>query len=203
MIVVVDSGTGNFLSVVRMIESLGSKVKLTDNYSEIEAADKIILPGVGHFDKVSLALSKNNLATLIKQKATVQKIPILGICVGMQLFCNGSEEGKEPGLGLINADVVKFSAGTKKGLKIPHMGWNNVKSVRENPLIPMGVPDERFYFVHSYYVKLKEENIAIGVSEHGSPFCSAFMKDNLFGVQFHPEKSHRFGKQLFRHFLEI
>ena len=203
MIVVVDSGTGNFQSVVRMVQSLGFKVKLTNNYSEIEAADKIILPGVGHFDKVSLALSKNNLSELIKLKAVVQKTPILGICVGMQLFCNGSEEGKEPGFGLINADVVKFSADTKKGLKIPHMGWNNVVSVRENPLIPMGVSDERFYFVHSYYVKPKEDNITIGVSEYGSLFCSAFMKYNLFGVQFHPEKSHRFGKQLIRNFLEI
>lgn len=203
MITIVKSGTGNFLSVLRMLEVLGANAILTDDYNKISAAEKIILPGVGHFDGIANSLDELKLTDLIKKKATIDQVPLLGICVGMQFLCNYSEEGKRPGLGLIDANVLKLPQDLSNKIKIPHMGWNNVDVIKDNALIRDGDSINRFYFVHSYYVKPNANDVTIGVAEHGIKFCAAFSKKNIFGVQFHPEKSHKFGKKLFERFLEI
>jgi glutamine amidotransferase len=127
----------------------------------------------------------------------------MGICLGMQLLCLESEEGECSGLGLINAVVKKFVFPAGRNLKVPHMGWNVVSSTRENALLPNGTEVQRFYFVHSYKVVAANSEIVIGTANYGGDFCAAFQKDNIFGVQFHPEKSHRFGMALMKRFVEL
>jgi glutamine amidotransferase len=159
------------------------------------------LPGVGAFDHAMRSIVDAGLKEVLDQKAMVDKIPILGICLGMQLLTRGSEEGKLAGLGWIAADTVKFP--TIPGLKVPHMGWNLVKPVTPCALTD-GLPAEsRFYFVHSYYVKVDKEANSILRTTHGVEFDSAIHDGNIYGTQFHPEKSHKFGMELLKNFSRI
>lgn len=201
-IIIIDYGMGNLGSIANMIKYLGYKSIITSDLSQIESANKIILPGVGHFDKAMINIKSKGMLDLIKQKAVTDKIPMLGICLGMQLMCNKSEEGSEIGLGLIDAEVKRFSFFENQKLKIPHMGWNLVEYKKENLIFSSMLENPRFYFVHSYHVVCKNENDVLTTSNYGYDFVSSFVKDNIMGVQFHPEKSHKFGMCLIKNFIE-
>jgi glutamine amidotransferase len=201
VIKVLDVGIGNFGSIQRIIEiSGGSAVKVNDPDS-LDFEDKILLPGVGHFKNGMEKLEKSGFKDALKNKASEYKI--LGICLGMQLLCTHSEEGDVEGLGLVDAKVQKFNISNPSELKIPHMGWNTVRITQANKLLPISNEEQRFYFVHSYKVVPNNKNITIAQCDYGGDFCAAFQQDNIFGVQFHPEKSHRFGMNLIKRFVEI
>lgn len=200
---IINFGLGNFASISNLIAYLGGESKFIHSPEEILKADKLILPGVGHFDSGMKLLRMKDLEEALKTRVTNDRIPILGICLGMQMLCNGSEEGSEKGLGLLDAEVCKFKFNSESKLKIPHMGWNNVTSICKNPILPMTDDERRFYFVHSYHVVPNKQSYITAVSNYGNEFCAAIQKENIFGVQFHPEKSHRFGKELMKNFLEL
>ena len=203
MILILNCGTGNFLSIGRMINAVGGEYYFGHSKNDIDRASKIILPGVGNFDNGMQAIDSAQLREKIIYKVMSQKTPILGICLGMHLLCRSSEEGILPGLNLVNAVVKKFYFSKSKNIKIPHMGWNVVNFIKTNPLISEFSNEQRFYFIHSYKVVLDDPSILIGSTNYGGDFCAAFQKKNIFGVQFHPEKSHKFGLSLIRHFVEL
>jgi len=202
MIYIVDYGLGNLASIKNMFKHIGIKdVIITSDKNELAKADKIILPGVGAFDNGMLHLKEYDLLETLNRKALIDKIPVLGICLGMQLMTKGSEEGVEEGLGWFDAYTYKFDL--NKEYKIPHMGWNYIKKVNNN--IDIINPDKkyRFYFVHSYYVKCNNKNEVLFETEYGTKFHSGIIKDNLIGLQFHPEKSLHFGMDIFKWFAKF
>ncbi|WP_341364849.1 imidazole glycerol phosphate synthase subunit HisH [Thalassospira sp. SN3W] len=199
---ILDAGMGNIGSIQRMISKVGGKSTFLSSKKELFSASKIILPGVGHFDEGIRSLARCGLVEPLMSAAR-SGTPILGICLGMQLLCRTSEEGDERGLGLVDGNVKKFNFPDETHLKIPHMGWNNVTVARPNSLILAEERDLRFYFVHSYYVELDDPSLVIATAFHGREFCAAFQKDAIFGAQFHPEKSHKFGMALMKRFWEI
>jgi glutamine amidotransferase len=203
MIVIVDYGMGNLGSVLNMFKKVGAQAKISSDLNEISKAAKILLPGVGAFDTAMQRIDETGMRELLNHKALVEKVPVLGICLGMQLLTNSSEEGILPGLGWIDGAAYSFKGAIDESLRIPHMGWNVADIGRKNELT-MGYDSEiRFYFVHSYYVKVKNPNHTMMQTNYGLTFDSAIAKDNIFGAQFHPEKSHRFGMQFFKNFAEI
>ena len=201
MITIINYGMGNLGSIANMLKRIGYSSEISSDAGKIDAAEKIILPGVGHFDKAMVNIEKLGLKELIRKKALVDKTPMLGICLGMQLMCKSSEEGSKPGLGLIDAEVKRFHF-SQNSLKIPHMGWNLVSRQKESRLFSTNNTAPRFYFVHSYHVVCAHHEYVLTTSNHGYEFVSAFEQDNILGVQFHPEKSHRFGMELLRNFIE-
>jgi len=203
MIDVLDYGLGNFASVIRMIENVGGSARRICTPEQILRADKLILPGVGHFDHGMSQILDRSFLEPLRERVVIQGTPILGICLGMQLMCAGSEEGSLQGLGFVDADVRKFQTQHDQNLKIPHMGWNAIRVTRPNPLAETTGEEQRFYFVHSYQVELHDSNLAIMMATHGIEFCAAFQSENIYGVQFHPEKSHRFGMALMKRFVEL
>lgn len=203
MIGIINVGLGNVSSVQRMLQRVGACAKYVSSPADCIGSDALVLPGVGHFDEGVRALHKANLFETIRIIGHNNEIPVLGICLGMQLLCRSSQEGSLQGLGLISADVKKFRFPDSKKLKVPHMGWNVVQSRSPNPLILQREEEQRFYFVHSYRVIPDEPNIVIGTANHGGEFCAAFQKNNIYGVQFHPEKSHRFGMELMKNFINL
>ena len=206
MITIIDLNIGNIGSVVNMIKHVGGNCKVSSDPAEIKAATKLILPGVGSFDKAMNQLRNNKLEEVINEKATLQKTPLLGICLGMQLLTNSSEEGKEKGLGLIPAETLSFKKTfdvKEINERIPHMGWNDIRVEQENDLTKNLIESSRFYFVHSYYVKCSNKGNCLMTSNYGFDFASAIVKNNVFGVQFHPEKSHKYGKKLISNFVKL
>jgi imidazole glycerol-phosphate synthase subunit HisH len=204
MTVIVDSGLGNVGSVANMIRKLGGEIHVARDPAAISKAEKLILPGVGHFDRGMSNLHSLGLVSVLNDKALRERVPVLGICLGMQLMCKRSEEGETPGLGWVDACFKRFSvAAAAKPLKIPHMGWNWVEFVKESPLTRRLTGEQRFYFVHSYYMRPADSSDVLGVSDYGGRFPAAFQVGNLYGVQFHPEKSHRFGLALLASFMEL
>lgn len=203
MIVIIDYGTSNANSVKKMIQKLDPfmDVKYSNSISEIKTAEKLILPGVGAFDSGISELKKLRVIDLLYEKVQVEKVPILGICLGMQLMMEKSEEGKELGLGFLKGQVKKF-AFTNKKLPIPHMGWNFIKVQKENRLIDSN-EITKFYFVHSYYVQCHDKEDVLAKSKYGFDFDAAFQRDNIYGVQFHPEKSHLFGEKILKNFIAL
>lgn len=201
-VVIIDYGMGNIGSIVNMFNFLGIKPIVTNDEQIIKGADKIVLPGVGHFDKAMNNIHSFNLKDTIYHMSVHKQKPFLGICLGMQIMCETSEEGSSAGLSLIQADVRKFRFDMDSGLKIPHMGWNEIQTQKESMILDQTV-NSRFYFVHSFYVACKDRTDVSASTEYGHAFVSAFERENLMGVQFHPEKSHRFGIQLFKNFLAI
>lgn len=199
MVGVLDYGAGNVGSVIRMIERAGGTAARVSTPAEIASAAKLILPGVGAFDHGMGRLRDRGLIPALEQAVLRRRVPVLGICLGMQLLCNCSEEGSEPGLGWIDAEVRRFPA--QPGLRVPHMGWNTLKVVRPNTVVPPDGGEQRFYFVHSFRVVCNDPVDPIATASHGGEFVAAFERDNILGVQFHPEKSHRFGMELLRHFI--
>ena len=200
---IIDYGLGNLGSIQNIIRKLGYDSEVSSDYNTIKNATKIILPGVGSFDRAMLNLEKNNFKELLKSKAR-GGTQILGICLGMQLLANGSEEGELDGLGLIPGRVKKFVFDNKK-LKIPHMGWNTLNYNKNSPLF-YGFDEfeeTRFYFVHSYHYVPVDDLHSIATTFYEKPFTSSISKGTVFGVQFHPEKSHKFGMKLLRNFIEL
>lgn len=202
MITIVDYGMGNVGSIKNMLKYIGKESTITSDPDKIYKASKLILPGVGSFDIAMRNIEKHNLLEVLNLKALKDKIPILGICLGMQILTNDSEEGISKGLGWINANTKKFKLNETK-FKIPHMGWNTVKVANENLLSKQFHTDTRFYFVHSYFVKVNDEKNSILKTQYHINFDSAINNDNIYGVQFHPEKSHKNGMQLFKNFIKI
>ncbi|TRX50220.1 imidazole glycerol phosphate synthase subunit HisH [Fulvivirga sp. M361] len=205
MITIIDYKAGNILSIRNMLKKLGVASEIAETQKQLGAAKKLILPGVGHFDHGMKHLRDAGMVDVIRDKVIEEKIPILGICLGAQLLGKGSEEGIEPGLSLVDMDVVKFDTNKlDQHLKIPHMGWSNltIKKV-ENPLFIDSQAEPRFYFVHSYHFKMNKKEDVLSTSYHGYFFTSAFHKDNIYGVQFHPEKSHKYGMKLLENFAKL
>lgn len=203
MICIVDVGLGNIASIERMLQKVGSKSILAKKPDDLLGIKKVILPGVGHFDEGMKQLQKTGFAKALVELIKEENVQVMGVCLGMQMLCRRSEEGSIAGMGLIDADVMKFRFSEDLKLKIPHMGWNIVSSGKENPLLPPTQEEQRFYFVHSYKVVPDDPLIITGMANYGGEFCAAFQKQNIFGVQFHPEKSHRFGMELIRRFVEL
>jgi imidazole glycerol-phosphate synthase subunit HisH len=203
MIIIVDYGMGNLGSIYNMFKKIGFDSKISSDIEEIEAASKIILPGVGSFDNAMKRINDSGFKDILNFKALTEKIPFLGICLGMQLLTDSSEEGSIPGLGFIPAKTLRFNSADNNKLKIPHMGWNLVSKSNSSMLTANLAEESRFYFVHSFYVKVNDEKNSILKTNYGIGFDSAIQKDNIFGVQFHPEKSHRYGMNLLSSFSKI
>jgi glutamine amidotransferase len=203
-IVIVDYGVGNLGSIQNMLTRLGAIVETTSDPRVIERASKLILPGVGAFDAGMGQLITSGLKSILDDAALVRKIPIAGICLGMQLMTESSEEGTTPGLGWIAAKAMRFNPTSDEILKVPHMGWNTVALAKNSPVLQFVEKDARFYFVHSYFVRCKNAGDVLLRAQHGlTTFDAAFQNENLYGFQFHPEKSHRFGMALLRGFVEV
>ena len=201
MITVVDYGVGNIASLINMLDHLGFRAMASGDPAEIEGAEKLILPGVGAFDKAMRTLAERKLIEPIRTAALQLKTPLLGVCLGMQLLANRSEEGVLPGLGLVDAEVLKIPH--QDALKVPHIGWAEVAIVNPSPLFPAVTHRERFYFVHSYYIRPTHREDEAAAIEYGDRLCVAVSKGNIHGVQFHPEKSHRYGMRLLKSFAEL
>lgn len=201
MITIVDYGMGNLGSIANMLKKIGFNAEVTADAARVGSARKLILPGVGAFDAGMDRLERSGLVGPLNERVREARVPILGICLGMQLMTEGSAEGVRPGLGWIDADTVRFEA-IDAAMKIPHMGWNLVRPVRAAALTDELPAEPRFYFVHSYFVRCRREDDVILKTAYGGDFDSGFHRDNVWGVQFHPEKSHKFGMQLLRNFAQ-
>ena len=202
MIAIVDYGMGNLYSVKNMLKLLGYDSDVTGEISRIEAADKLILPGVGNFGKAMDVIRQSGLWEILNHKVLVEKTPILGICLGMQLLLEHSEEGDCDGFGWIPGEVRKFDFPEHPELKIPHMGWDYIEKQKESQLFADSTDGERYYFVHSYYVTCRNPADVAATTEYGIRFDSVVQRDNIMGTQFHPEKSHRFGMGVLGNFAK-
>lgn len=202
-IAIVDYGVGNLGSIKNMLSRIGADAEVLADPELISRASKLILPGVGAFDAGMGQLLKSGLKGVLDDAALVRKVPIAGICLGMQLMTDGSEEGRLPGLGWVPASTVRFMPSPGEVMKVPHMGWNSVRVLKQSPVLEYLDDASRFYFVHSFYVRCDAESSVLLQADHGSTsFNAAFQCQNLYGFQFHPEKSHRFGMALLRGFVE-
>ncbi len=201
MIVVIDLGIGNIGSIVNMLRKNGCGAVVSSSAQEIERAGKLILPGVGAFDNAMKALDEKGLIPVLNKAVLEDKKIVLGICLGMQLFASKSEEGMLPGLGWLDGEVIRFRSADS--LKIPHMGWNTIEVVKRSPLLSDMFAEPRFYFVHSYHFVCNDQRDVLAKTGYGYDFVSAVQKDNIMGVQFHPEKSHKFGLKLFNNFVKL
>ncbi len=203
MVVIVDYRMGNLGSIKSMLQRIGVEAIVSSDVKVLEDADKLILPGVGSFDEGMKNLRALHLIETLETQVLRNRKPILGICLGLHLLTKGSEEGRLPGLGWIDADVTRFCFnGTGRNLKVPHMGWNQVEIVSDHPLFHDLISTSRFYFSHSYHVRLLNGKNILGKTFYGYPFVSALVMENIAAVQFHPEKSHQFGIRFLRNFVE-
>jgi imidazole glycerol-phosphate synthase subunit HisH len=199
VITIVDYGMGNLGSIRNMLKKIGADAEISADPARIGAATKLILPGVGAFDAGIANLDASGLVPLLNDRVMTTGVPVLGICLGMQLMAHRSSEGSRPGLGWIDAEVHRLQP-ADPSLKVPHMGWSLVQPLRSAPLLD-DLPDEpRFYFVHSYYIRCRNPGDVLLETRYGGPFASAVHHANIWGVQFHPEKSHRYGMHLLRNF---
>ena len=203
MITIIDYKMGNLGSIVNMLKKIGSDAKISSDLSVIERSEKLILPGVGAFDTGMKNIAEMQLLPILEQKAFQDRVPILGICLGMQLMTKSSEEGQLKGLGWLQAKTIRFKfEKSDPKLRIPHMGWNFIKKTKDSSLLKEVDESFRFYFVHSYHVVCENPGDVLAVTNHGYDFTSMFQKDNIAGVQFHPEKSHKFGMRILKNFVE-
>jgi len=204
MIAIIDYGLGNLGSMSNMMERIGVRAVISSESSTIARADKLILPGVGSFDAGMRNLTERNMIPLLEKRIFNEKIPLLGICLGMQLLSKRSAEGNMPGLGWLDAETIRFKFDDLAlNLKIPHMGWNHLNICQRHPLLNDIEAENRFYFVHSYHVVCCDSANVLAQTDYGLSFTSAVVKENITGVQFHPEKSHRFGMQLLSNFARM
>lgn len=202
MIVIIDYKTANIGSMLNMLNKIGARARVATNAHELDGATQFILPGIGHFDTCAKNLRKFGFVEALLQKVTQDKIPLMGVCVGAQLLTHGSDEGDQSGLSLINAQVKRFNP--SPDCKIPHMGWNQVVPKYVHSLFQgdenQSIAAWRFYFVHSYYMQCNSPADVLATTQHGQEFASAICREHVAGLQFHPEKSHRFGLQLLKNF---
>lgn len=203
MIVIVNYGIGNLDSVLRAFRKCQAEAQVSNRLPDIDKADGIVLPGVGSFDPAMATLRNEGLIPILNRKVLQEHTPILGICLGFQLFSHSSEEGETEGLGWIHGETRRFRH-EAQGYKIPHMGWNDVTFRRETPFTE-GVkpPGAAFYFAHSYAVSCRDEAAILATTDYGVEFVSAVQQDNIIGTQFHPEKSHANGLKLIENFVKI
>lgn len=201
MVGIINYGLGNLGSIQNMLKVIGEKSIISSNPEELDKCDRYILPGVGAFDAGMKKLNESGLTEYIKEKANKEKKPILGICLGMQLLGRKSEEGTLPGLGLIPFDNIRFRL-DDTDLKVPHMGWDIVEFKQDNPLLSGFEGTQRYYFVHSYHALCDSKENVLMTCDYGYEFAASVVKDNIMGVQFHPEKSHDFGMALLRNFVK-
>lgn len=200
MIAIVDYKTCNLGSLVNMLKRAGFAARGVDTPAELEGASKIILPGIGHFDTCVRNLREFGFEDVLHRMVVEDKTPLLGVCVGAQLLTRSSEEGNEPGLGWVDAETRRFRLAEQSRLKVPHMGWSEAEPKRLHPLFDRFTETPRFYFVHSYYMVADRPETVLAETTYGAPFASAIARDNIAGVQFHPEKSHRFGMTMLSSF---
>lgn len=200
LITIIDYGVGNLASVKNMLRKAGFESVLASDTATVEKADKIILPGIGAFDYCMQRFNASGLRPLVTQKVIRDKVPLLGICVGLQMLMENSEEGSEPGLGWIAGKTVKFKKEKLGDLKIPHMGWTDIEISKPSELTKDLGDKPRFYFVHSFYVQPDHKEDELLRANYGYDFTAAISRDNIFGVQFHPEKSHKYGMKILENF---
>lgn len=201
MIVVVDYGVGNLRSVSNMFRKAGAEAVISGEPAVIAAAEKLLLPGVGHFDHGMKMLHQAGLREALDEFALGARKPVLGICLGAQILGNGSEEGKAPGLSWI--DMVCHRLPASPGLRVPHMGWNQLDVKRPCALFPAMHDDTRYYFVHSYHMDCADENDIVATTRHGIEFTCVVQRGNIYGTQFHPEKSLRHGLAVMKAFADL
>lgn len=197
MIVIADVDLGNVASVANMLRRLGYDPLVSREADPLTSATHVILPGVGAFDTGMTGLQKWGWPDALRSLDPEQSL--LGICLGMQLLSEGSEEGQLPGLGLVPARFFKFDPAA---VTVPHMGWNHIDVLRPSRILPDTGNGDRYYFTHSYYAQCREDRMILATASHGQPFIAAYGTGRIFGVQFHPEKSHRFGMRLLKNFVE-
>ncbi len=204
MITLIDYGVGNLNAFVNVYKRLDIPVKLAKTKEDLADAEKLILPGVGHFDHAMQQLNRSGMRDRIDQLVLEEKLPVVGICVGMQMMAKSSEEGKEAGLGWIDATVKKFDEKTINYVtKLPHMGWNDVTPTKASPLLKGLEKDAIFYFLHTYYFACNQPQDVIATTEYGIQFSSLIQHDNIYGIQCHPEKSHHYGEILLHNFAQL
>jgi len=195
MITIVDTGIANVNSVCNMLTRIGCDARIVADAEQVRTATKLILPGVGAFDAGMRALAAGGLGDAVREAVQERGASLLGICLGMQLLLEGSEEGRVPGLGLVPGQARRFRV-EASGLRVPHMGWNSVRWLKASPVFPASGVEQRFYFVHSYYAECRDAADAVGVTTYGHDFVAVLQRDRVYGAQFHPEKSHRFGMEV-------
>ena len=203
MIAVIDYGCGNTYAFINAFKRLNIPASVVSTVAEVEKASKIVLPGVGSFDYVMNSFNKSGLRDIVEQKVMVEKIDVIGVCAGMQIFAETSDEGNEKGLGWVKGKIRLFdTVSIKHKTKLPHMGWNTIRPKKS--LLFNEINDEsRFYFIHSYYFDNSNNEDMISTSNYGGIFTSSINKNNIYGVQFHPEKSHQNGLMLLKNFAEL
>jgi len=204
MITIIDYGVGNINAFVNVYKRVDVPVKIAKTAADLEGAEKLILPGVGHFDHAMNQLNNSGMREKLDDLVLNQKIPVIGICVGMQMMANNSDEGEVEGLKWIDATVKKFDENKiRQVTRLPHMGWNDVKPVKDISLFQGLEKEAIFYFLHTYYFHCNQAQDILAVSEYGGEFASAAHHDNIFGIQFHPEKSHHYGEILLHNFAKL
>ena len=201
MVGIINYGLGNLGSIQNMLKVIGEKSVISSDMEELEKCDRYILPGVGAFDAGMNKLNESGLVRFIKEQALKEKKPVLGICLGMQMLGRKSEEGKLPGLDLIPSDNIRFRLDDSE-LKVPHMGWDIVSFEKDHPLLKGLEGTQRYYFVHSYHAVCDRNENVLMKCDYGYEFACAVAKENIMGVQFHPEKSHDFGMALLSNFVK-
>ncbi|BDQ13344.1 imidazole glycerol phosphate synthase subunit HisH [Sediminibacterium sp. TEGAF015] len=204
MITLIDYGVGNIFAFQNVYKRLDIPTKIAKTSSDLEGAEKLILPGVGAFDYAMQQLNASGMRDKLDELVLDKKIPVIGICVGMQMMGKKSEEGREEGLKWMDAEIIKFDESLiRQRTKLPHMGWNDVLPIRNHPLFSRLEHNAIFYFLHSYYFKCNDHSNTIAISDYGLQFTSAANVDNIYGIQFHPEKSHQYGEILLDNFAKI
>lgn len=204
MIAIVNYGSGNIRAITNIYGRLNVPFSVANRPEDLAGAKKILLPGVGAFDQAMGQLEATGFRVVLDDLVLRQQVPVLGICVGMQILARSSEEGIRPGLGWIKGCVKRFNPSIlPHATQLPHMGWNDVQPIGQSRLFNMLEKDARFYFLHSYYFECEERNAILATAEYGSNFACAVHADHIYGVQFHPEKSHRWGVQLLKNFSEL
>jgi imidazole glycerol-phosphate synthase subunit HisH len=202
---VVDYGVGNLGSIAKMLSKVGATARISSSPADILAADRLVLPGVGAFDSAMRLFNESGLRDVIEQRVLGDEVPLLAICLGMQMLTESSEEGRLPGLGWVSGAALAFRGRITPSNKVPYMGWNLVDPVRESPLTRgfAELGDPRFYFVHSYFVQAADPAESILRTRYDIEYDSGVQRNNIYGVQFHPEKSHRYGLKLFQNFVTL
>lgn len=200
---IINYGLGNISAFKYAFKKLNCEVNVISNPDDINLCSHLILPGVGAFDYAIELLKSSKMLDVINKNVLFDKKPILGVCVGMQIFFEKSEEGNNNGLGWIKGNVKKLASSTKNTIKLPHMGWNSLENINEKNKLCFNLENDEFYFLHSYHCVPEDKNLIISNTEYGESFCSSVQFENIIGCQFHPEKSHDAGLGIFSNFLRM